>query len=120
MRAIATRTLLVVGIVLHNPCAAVWLADGHTLRQTEPFTGQTMAALPVPRIAALAGTHDGGVWALSERELLLAGANDRPPLHIDITSAGYGDGVLLAIDPFDSSAWVATSQRLLLHYATTG
>src|SRR5262245_11759793 len=39
---------------------------------------------------------------------------------IDLDAVGYGEGAVLAIDPYDGSAWVAAEAALVLHFDTAG
>ncbi|MGE5088106.1 MAG: hypothetical protein ACM3QY_03185, partial [Candidatus Levyibacteriota bacterium] len=81
-----------------------------------------LASATLPGAAAMTTsvTADGGHWALASGEIAFVGRDGSTRAVIALTPEGYGAGVGIAVDPYDGSAWVATSARLLLHVANDG
>ncbi len=119
-RAGAARVLLLAGIAFCSPCDAVWVADDHGLQRIDDVTGRPLAGFVASGIVALAGTHDDGVWVLRADELLQVDVDGEVRARVDVDALGYGEGELLAADPYDDSAWIVTAGNLLAHFAGSG
>ncbi|MEP6679686.1 MAG: Ig-like domain-containing protein, partial [Betaproteobacteria bacterium] len=116
----AACTMLLAGMAFDSVAAALWLADARALRAVDSDTGQVVARVEITGVTALAPARRGGTWALAANQLIFVSTDGRHPLRIDVAQLGYGRGTMLAADPFDDSAWVVTSQRLLAHFDKEG
>ena len=95
-----------------------WFGDNDGVLQVSGELSRRVAF--VEGIQALAATHDGGAWAMSEQRLLLFAKDGSTVTDIDLIHHGYGHGVTLAVDPYDDSVWITTDRSLLLHMSGTG
>ena len=122
-RSVAGRlmcVLLLTGAASHTVGSTLWLADDLGLREIDPSSGRVVARVSAPGVAALAATRAGGIRALSEGQLVIAAGGNATALRVDVAALGYGTGELIAVDPFDDSAWVVTSRHLLARFDDTG
>ena len=67
--------------------------------------------------ATATATGHSGRWMLTPDELVSLGRDGDTRAVLALTKLGHGEGVSLAVDPYDDSTWVATRAGLLLHVA---
>lgn len=95
-----------------------WLAHEQGVSQVVGNQATQIEAINGVRI--LAATHDGGAWAMGAARLVRLSGAGAVSVDIDLVASAYGQGVSLAVDPYDDSVWVATDTRLLLHLSSDG
>ena len=114
--AICCACLAVAGSPAH--AEGIWLTDGEGVSQL--FSNRSTRVLSIPDVRKLAATHEGGVWAMTSHRLVHISRDGGVRADIDLTSGDYGEGIGLAVDPYDDSAWITTDKPLLLHFSDAG
>gem|GEM_PF-4861007 len=102
------------------PC--IWYADGHAIHQVATDTNevtQTIALKEAHRLAM--NGSDCGVWAVVDKQLVQYDANAVQTQKIALASLNkkFDDAGQLAVDPYDSSLWLA-DEKTLVHVAAGG
>ena len=129
MRLIMRRfVLLVVGAVVGVAFAMlVASAYARAVPQFDEDVSSDVEATPVfyDRFEHVSGerfapTADGSVWSIGQGKLALSVDDFRDGFTIDLRAAGAGEPQLLAVDPYDGSAWVVTSHGLLMKFDVDG
>ncbi len=112
--------LLLVVIASQSIGAPLWMGNDKEMLRVEASSGQITGRVSLSDIKQFAHTSDGSVWALDGPLLVYVDSAAQTSASIDVANLGYGEGVHLAVDPFDDSVWVITTQRLLGHFDKTG
>ena len=99
---------------------AIWIANSAELIQIDSSTGATPRRLPVASIQQLAGTTDGGAWARTPTKLFYVVPEEQAGVTVDLAALGLADVSLLAVDPYDNSAWIVSAGNMLAHVDATG
>ena len=95
-----------------------WLTDGEGVSQL--LSNRSTRVLSIPDVRKLAATHEGGAWAMNSHRLVHISRDGGVRTDIDLTGGDYGEGIGLAVDPYDDSAWITTDKALLLHFSDAG
>ena len=114
--AVCCACLAVAGSPAH--AEGIWLTDGEGVSQL--LSNRSTRVLSIPDVRKLAATHEGGVWAMNSHRLVHISRDGGVRADIDLTSGDYGEGIGLAVDPYDDSAWITTDKPLLLHFSDAG
>src|SRR6185295_6420645 len=112
--------ILLLCVAAQVNAAPVWVTSPTHLMRADIASDQTLQRYPLAAASKVAPTSNGGVWALSAKTLVYIRTGDAAPVTVGIAAQRYGDGRLLAADPYDHSAWVVTADNLLAHFDTSG
>lgn len=114
MRMLAAA-LISLSLSTSSWSASFWFASDAQLNIADSNTGEVTQSYDLDHVSNLATSRDGRVFVLRGGHLELFGAESTAVATLDLASLGYPHATLLAINPYDDSMWIATSNSSLLH-----